>query len=712
MAETQAIQAIRSLRRAWRRTAFASAFFIAAATSFLCTAVLHVLFGLSYGWMFLWFALSMLIILIADQTWRISETDITRYLDKTYPELEESSALLLQPSSSLPFLQQLQVEKIAGILTGIARPAVFQQKIKRALIIATAVALIATILLIVPLSSSVTKKNIPPESTVKNVHTEQVIPVIATTELSIQPPAYTRKPIRHQQLFNLQAEEGALISWHIQTVKPVKLVQLVFNDSTVIQFQQLNANGTEWKATKTIHSSGFYQVKIDSTISELYQATQIKDEPPNIQVQTPKPNTVIDYGQPARISVQAVVTDDYGIKQAAVFATIASGSGEAVKFKEQQISFPQSFAAQLNQYAMVKEIDLKSLGMQPGDELYFYIKAVDNNNQEKRSDMLIVTIADTAQLMSMEELVNGINLKPEYFRSERQIIIETELLLKDKDTITAEAFKNRSNNLGIDQHLLRLRYGKFLGEESEGVESGVPQDNGLGDAANFGNAAKILDVFTDKHDNAEDASFFGIETRNQLKATLTEMWNAELRLRTFKPQEALPYEYKALRLLKDLQQKSRAYVAKTNLKTTPLKLDKRLSADLSKVIQPVRQSDIVSPDKTNEATRQALALLEGLSYRQRLTDAEAQVLQQCNSLVSVKAASDPVRYLASLQALRRILSLLKTPGGIMQADIRLVQKALAEITPEPVTLPFTREAATDGGLSEQYFHHLQKNKQP
>ena len=712
MAETQAIQAIRSLRHSWRRTTFASAFILAAATGFLCTAVLHIMPGLSYGWIFLWFALSLLIILMADQSWRISETDIARYLDKVYPELEESSALLLQPSASLPFLQQLQAEKIAGILTGIARPAVFRQKIKRAVIIASAVALTATMLLIIPLPSFFHKKNTPPGTTVKSVHTENVQPVIVTAGLSIQPPAYTRKSIRQQQLFNLQAEEGALVSWHIQTGKPVNLVQLVFNDSSIIQFQELNALRTEWKATKTIRSSGFYQVKIDSAISALYRVTQIKDEPPNIQVQTPKPNTVIDYGQPAHISVQAVVTDDYGIKQAAVFATVASGSGEAVKFKEQQILFPQSLAAQQNQYALTKEIDLKLLGMQPGDELYFYIKAVDNNNQEKRSDILIVTIADTAQLMSMEGLVNGINLKPEYFRSERQIIIETEQLLKEKDTITAEAFKNRSNNLGIDQHLLRLRYGRFLGEESEGLEPGVPQDNGLSDAANFGNSAKILDVFTDKHDNAEDASFFEIETKNQLKATLTEMWNAELRLRTFKPQDALPYEYKALRLLKDLQQKSRAYVAKTNLKTTPLKLDKRLSADLSKVLQPVRQSDIVSTDKASVATRQGLVLLERLNHKQPLTDAEVQVLQQCNSLLSNKAAADPARYLASLQALRRILSLLKSPVVLTQADIQLVQKALAAITPEPVILPFTQEAVTDGGLSEQYFHQLQKNKQP
>src|SRR6185295_2228842 len=125
------------------------------------------------------------------------------------------------------------------------------------------------------------------------------------------------------------------------------------------------------------------------------------------------------------------------------------------------------------------------------------------------------------------------------------------------------------------QKLLRLRYGKFLGEESVEGENGESFSKAGGAPGDFGNAAKVLDAFTDKHDNAEDATYFKPAIKQQLKATLTEMWNAELRLRTFKPQEALPYEYKALRLLKDLQQKSRAYVAKTGVHVTPLDLKKR-----------------------------------------------------------------------------------------------------------------------------------------
>src|SRR6202000_3055378 len=93
-------------------------------------------------------------------------------------------------------------------------------------------------------------------------------------------------------------------------------------------------------------------------------------------------------------------------------------------------------------------------------------------------------------------------------------------------------------------------------------------------------------VYTDKHDNAEDATYFEPGVKAQLKATLNEMWNAELRLRTYKPREALPYCYKALRLLKYLQQQSRAFVAKTGVRVMPLNPDKRLTGELASIVPP------------------------------------------------------------------------------------------------------------------------------
>ena len=56
---------------------------------------------------------------------------------------------------------------------------------------------------------------------------------------------------------------------------------------------------------------------------------------------------------------------------------------------------------------------------------------------------------------------------PEYFRSQRQIIMDTEKLLRNKKSITKKEFNFLSNELGYDQKVLRLKYGEFLGEEFE-----------------------------------------------------------------------------------------------------------------------------------------------------------------------------------------------------------------------------------------------------
>jgi hypothetical protein len=315
--------------------------------------------------------------------------------------------------------------------------------------------------------------------------------------------------------------------------------------------------------------------------------------------------------------------------------------------------------------------------------------------------MYIISLPDTAQLMSLEGLTTGLDIKPEYFRSERQIIIETEQLLREKDTLSAAAFNSRSNDLGIDQKLLRLRYGKFLGEEAEEGAATEGFASAPNSPKDFSNAAKILDAFTDKHDNAEDATYFEPAIKQQLKATLSEMWSAELRLRTFKPQEALPYEYKALRLLKDLQQKSRAFVAKTGVKVTPLDPAKRLTGKLEEIGLPVQHSTVQHEPALSDILRMALALLDRAAREPIRSRPAAEVLQQAMHQLGRQAAVHPGEYLAGYQAMRRFLA-MEGKGG----DIVLTEQAIQKMLPEAEPVPSREKAPADAGLSQIYFRNL------
>ncbi len=632
---------------------------------------------------------------------KISEHDVTRFLNHTFPEMQESAHLILRPPDSLNTLEKLQVKKVANKLNdNFPSPPVVKKKIKASSVILAIVLVVSFALFIIPFKPN---QQLSDPNSIGNVlnadKPETKLPQVEAVKIKITPPDYTAKRPREQDIFNILAEQGADVNWSIITSVKVNDLLLIFNDKSVLHLQKIKNEHTKWFGRKQVKSSGFYQVKIASDLSELYKIEMIKDKPPVITIQSLKPNTVVEYGQPQKISVNVSLSDDYGIDSASIHATTASGSGEAVKFKEQQLTF-SNFKKGNKRYQLQKQVDLAALGMQPGDELYFYVKAKDTYHQEKRSDVYVVRMEDTAQLMSMDGLVSGVDLKPEFFRSERQIIIETEQLIKDRDTISVENFNKKSSDLGVDQKLLRLRYGKFLGEENES-EIGEDHHPALSDPSDFSNADKILDQYSHKHDNAEDATFFDAKTKKQLLATLTEMWNAELQLRTYKPKKALPFEYKALRLLKDLQQQTRAYVAKAGFKTTPLKPETRLTGDLTKIAQPVTQQNFQQKEDQATTLRKALGVLEQVRNKEALQKPDVEILEQASMQLSTKAAAEPSAYLASLEALKRIIK-----NSFRAKDINLSGSAFQKMIKTISNMPQQSKTAPDMQLSHRYFKNL------
>ncbi len=705
MREVNGKHIIQSLQRKWNRQLLVAHLLFAVAATIFLFAVAVKTVGVNwiiFGMMAILFLVVMYVLYLK----KIGEQDVARFLNYTFPQLQESTHLFLQPYDSLNGLEKLQLNKVAQALNeNIPVPPSIKKRFTTAVFLLLAALLLAVMLFFIPVqpvhSSSTNTTSGPAVNTRKP---ERKLAVIKQVTITITPPSYTGSKQRTQDVFNLVAEQKAAVAWDITTTQRAAEVTFVFNDKSVLKLKPANKEGTQWTAGTTIRQPGFYQVSIDKQLSELYKIEMIRDEAPVITVQSPKPNTLVDFGEPKKVVVKVSVADDYGIAAASLQATTASGSGEAVKFKEVQLPF-SGFSRGRQQNQLQKVLDLPALGMQAGDELYFYIKAKDNNNQEKRSDVYIVRLADTAQLMSMSGLVSGVDVKPEFFRSERQIIIETEQLLKDKDTMSVEDFNKKSSDLGIDQKLLRLRYGKFLGEENE-TDIGGDHDHAEGEhheASTFGNEKEIIDQYSHKHDIAEDATFFDDATKKQLKATLDEMWKAELQLRTYQPQAALPFEYKALRLLKDLQQKTRSYVAKTGVKTTPLSPGKRLTGELGSITQPVTTATAKQKDSSLLVLRKAIGILEGLRSGEPVQLANMEIVAQAGTQLSAKAASNPAVYLPAYGALIRILEKSEKSG-----DIDLAGKAFQKMIQSIAGTPQQSGTAPDMHLSQYYFMNLKR----
>jgi hypothetical protein len=707
MNHSEGIKHIKSIKIRWICSGLLSAVFLAISISLLGLSVWNSISPVSY-----WFILpiSLLISIGLIQIFKlskISEDDVSRLLDQTYPQLEESFSLVLKNSEKLNALEKLQIEKIKNEMQRIQAPALIYKRLK-----ISALFLVISILVSIVISSldvATLNNSIVIENQAKPSIPDKILPEISSIKLKIIPPVYTTRNTRVQQQFSATVEDGALLEWLIETSKPASKIKFIFNDKEKIKLRSVNKSGTQWAVSKTIKQPGFYQVELDGKLSELYKLETIKDEAAVIRIITPKQYSTIDFGEPQKTTLQVQINDDYGINDTYISATISSGKGESVKFKEQVIRFNESMNGK-QEYKLQKTIDLPKLGMVPGDELYFYINVTDSRKQQSRSDIYIVSIQDTAKLMSMDGMLGGINLVPEYFRSQRQIIIDTEKILKDKNSISEEEFKNRSNNLGIDQKLLRLRYGKFLGEETdEEIGEEHQETTAAEESAAFGNAEKMMDAYAHKHDIAEDATFFEPELKAQLKATLTEMWKSELRLRTYKPVEALPFEYKALRLLKDLQQKSRAYVSKTALKTPAIKAEKRLSAELDKIIQPSVERTILKSQNQN-ALKKSTSIIAKLKEGKKLNQSEYSILQEANRTLVAKASAQPVGYLKALVIMRKILS--KSGNEMVSfGELSTLEAALQSMIKNEVKTPQATTAAPKTSLSTEYFNRL-KRQQP
>lgn len=706
-------QQLRKFRDRWSTVRFVTMTFVCLGIILAVEAILQAFLPHSLHILTLVLPLAILALYLRPVFWKLNELQAATYLDDQHPELEDSTSLFLKDEAELSLLERFQQSKINERLPVFTLPG----QTKKHFIYSTVFFVLALAMLLLLKSGKIQEfrlTNGQVEQKVAATGTVQraLPPHVSSATIRIIPPRYTGRPERAQKDFALRVEVGSSVRWRISTSSQVQSLKIIFNDRERFQLKPANKERSDWAMETNITHAGFYQLEVDGVKSALYQIEVIPDLPVQISITSPKQHTTIDFGQAPVVTLQARLTDDYSIKEAYISATMASGKGEGVSFTEKRIRFNQAFNGSTSA-TLKQSIQLQQLGMKPGDELYFFINAWDNKGQNSRSDVYFVSMVDTAELMSMAGMLGGVNLVPEYFRSQRQIIIDTEKLLREKSTISIEAFKSRSNDLGVDQKLIRLRYGKFLGEESEtdigpgdDHDDHDGHDHGDRGATNEDKTQALMDSYAHNHDVAEDATFFEPELKAQLKAVLTEMWNAELQLRTYNPQAALPFEYKALRQLKDLQQKSRAYVAKTVVKAPQLKAEKRLSGVLDKIGSPVSKRKITEEGGQSAVLKKALGLLEQRKTGYRFTGPEMALLKEAEVQIVRSAAGNPATYLTALTQFRRIQNAKK----VDLQDIEGASRAIARLIAPDHLVPQKPASTVSSSFYESYFKHLQPSQ--
>ncbi len=757
-------------RRLWTREvilALGAALLTGALILVLAPATNRLVWAVVSAWIA--FGVMMLARLRLVAPWTIDADKLTRHLDRLHPELEESSALWLRAPDSLSLVEKLQLMRLdrgfAKIPQSTQSPAAPPAGALRFAGRWFAIGAVAAVLAGFWASANPgvrlenensAKRAISTPPQIATPPTAAVPPRIDRAELLVVPPAYTQHAERTLEGLNAEVEEGSNVSWRVRVSGDVRDVTLRFGDQgrDLLPLQALGDG--RFEARRAIPESTLYALSASLpdggtwNPSEIYLLKVIKDRPPTLRFVDPSVSRT-EVRPPAaasdrpRVQVRVAGTDDYGLVEAHLVATVAKGTGEAVKFREQIIEFdsPTGDTGPQTNREFSKTLDLSELGMEPGDELYFHVAARDNrepNSNQVRSETRFVLLKGPDDKAASPGVgVSGLNLVPPYFRSQRQLIIDTEKLIADRPTLSDVEFRQRSNDLGIDQQLLRLRYGQFLGEElEEGAgahaeteaavptnSAGVPldmmhqHDRGPEGADVMAareappekpsrgvppTPAEIIEPYVDQHDSQDEATFHDYATKNSLRSALAAMWESEGFLRTTRPAEALPAENRALEILKALQQSARAYVQHVGFEPAPLKIsERRLQGDVSKVPRLARaEASPAASDSADPSIDDALRAVWWQRQAGNLAPAEVEALRRVEPRLVDAATRDPDSALAGLQALRRLV------GGeaAVSSELPALERALWKLLPAGQPLP-KRAPELSPELSRAYFRALE-----
>ena len=673
---------------------------------------------------------------------RVSPATVAPRLDRQFPELEDSTGLLLRDSEGLNLLESLQQQRVGRQLEALratqalALPVDFRPSgwLAGGLLVlaaglwwwpATADRLAQT--------GNVAVHFSPPARAAKP---GQVPPRIGETTLRVVPPAYTRLAAFVPAQASFQCPQGARVRWQVRVSggagQPPPVLEL---GAQRLALRPVAGQAGAFAVEQVLATSALYRLRYAGTVSDDYAIDVRPDLAPVLRISTPKAYTLVAArGQRPEVSIRATVRDDYGLSRAELVITVAQGQGEAVKFRELR----RDLSAGLHgtQASLGSLLSLPKLGLSYGDELYFYLTARDNNGHTTRTDSYLVQWQDTAAAAGALDLGMGMKVAPAYFRSERQIIIDTEKLIAEKPRLDAATVASRANALGFDQQSLRLRYGKFMGEESEAgigaealhspiaededapanptAEAPEPDDH-HDHAAPTGSPAKasptaetdaLMDPYIHKHDDAETADFLEPAVKAKLRAVLDQMWAAELRLRTGQLREALPYEYRALRLLKQVQQQTRAFVKKAGFTPPPMpEATLRLTGELAGAAAPQRQQNLPAP-ATQPTVRAALRWLATAENGLPARPADAAVLDRAGTVLAGAALTRPGFYLPALRALRELGADVRAGRATRAASRAPVARALTDLLAVPPPTPAAPPAANR--LAQRYFQELSR----
>jgi hypothetical protein len=400
--------------------------------------------------------------------WRFASRDdgaaLARRLDALSPTLEDSAALLWREPGALTPLQQLQRERLESRLANVdvdVRPPWPHRAI-----FASAVAAFALFVLAAawPACANTSMRGR------KSAAANKAAAGLVSARLAITPPAYTEMPPRSDTALDAKVPQDSTLAWRCISTRNRK--PRISRSTTAVASICITTAATGWANARSPHRAS---TASNSTARHRSATTCIASTSSSIARRDSHRRAGQDLVRIRRRAENLAARIRSGRRlrhrQGRTF-----GDACARRWRKHQVRRTHDRARRrrarrraspaLSARARSRRVVARE-GRRSRRALVVTDNRVPKPNVTRSPSLILRWPADASKDSSG---LDGIAQKtmPAYFRSQRQIIIDTEALLADKPALDDAKFLARSDAIGVDQKILRLRYGQFLGEESEG----------------------------------------------------------------------------------------------------------------------------------------------------------------------------------------------------------------------------------------------------
>jgi hypothetical protein len=667
---------------------------------------------------------------------------IAEHLNRSCPVLEESAALWLRPEADRSLLERLQCERLNRSWESLPTPKPGSPPSGRGLPVLVALLLSAAFLAAAmrddsaPVSWPGASRDIAPTSA------SEPAPTVSAT-LEIRPPAYLGRPLRRVDGLSAEVEEGAEVLWSFVTLPQAAALELSGHGTNDTRIAEPLGEG-RFQLQRTLTDNWVYQLSVRLAegpkvlVPAMHLIQVRRDAAPRLTWRLPEASrtTLASTQDVAAVRLEVAASDDHEVAEVRMVLTVAKGSGEGLQFRDHSEVLKGEPSAGSSNWVYRHSLNPAALGLEPGDELYVHAVAVDSRrpipNESRSETRSVVWLGPHAPATESSVVLSGMRRIPQYFRSQRQLILDTEQLLAEQPTLSEAQFRERSESIGIDQKLLRLRYGQFLGEEFEPTSAGAareavamdwaatlrrPAGQEAGQVAAIGRAIEtthghgadaaepqrpptaqeMMASIAHVHDSPEAATFLDEHLKAALRGVLAAMWDAEGKLRTVQPAAALPAEHQALELLKAIQQADRLSVGRVGFEPPPLKVEeRRLRGELDDIAASAAGTQILArADPDADALRRVVTALS-VGAGETIPAATA---SRVDAVLWRAAQAQPERYLPAFELWRSRVN------GLPALGHETLLRTMWSLLPTPEESPGQRRVSDfEGG--QDYFDAL------